>query len=526
MKVVIPSAGIGSRIGPYTKTMNKALVQTGLLPAIARIIMMFPKNVEFVIILGYCGSHVEQACLSIFPDRNFKFITVEKFDGDGSGLGYSLLAAEQELQCPFIFCPNDTIINTDNLILDPSVLGNWAAYYEVTETDDIPIEQYRTLSISNEKVVNFNPKGLDFTSAYTGMCGVKDFQIFWENMKKKDALVVGESYGLKHLPEINAIKITEWYDTGNLKSIQRAKEKFKLENVNILEKEDEAIWFCQNRVTKFHVDDKFITDRCQRLNFLHPDLFPSIIATSKNTYSYEHIEGIIFSKAINNNLVFQLLDEMQNKLWSVAPKDDLDNVKTSILSFYKTKTIERVEYYLNRFEKVDGQVTINGITCNPVLGYLKSKNWDRVVQKTIIGRFHGDFHSENILFTGTAFKLIDWRQNFGSLGLEFGDVYYDLGKFLHGLIVSHQKVSADQFGIQNINEHEMRINIDQNFINTEAIGALKLWCVNNRYDFEHVQFITALIYLNVAGLHEHPYSDFLFNLGKLLLTKWSTSHEA
>ena len=52
-KVVIPSAGLGSRIGPYSKFLNKALVTIGDKPAIAKVIEKFPIEIEIIILIGY-----------------------------------------------------------------------------------------------------------------------------------------------------------------------------------------------------------------------------------------------------------------------------------------------------------------------------------------------------------------------------------------------------------------------------------------------------------------------------------------
>ena len=51
-KIVIPTAGLGTRVGPYSKFMNKALVSIGGKPSIVRIIEQFDASVEVVIILG------------------------------------------------------------------------------------------------------------------------------------------------------------------------------------------------------------------------------------------------------------------------------------------------------------------------------------------------------------------------------------------------------------------------------------------------------------------------------------------
>jgi hypothetical protein len=44
-----------------------------------------------------------------------------------------------------------------------------------------------------------------------------------------------------------------------------------------------------------------------------------------------------------------------------------------------------------------------------------------------------------------------------------------------------------------------------------------MWLKKEGYDVKKVNIITALIFINIAPLHHHPYSIFLFFLGKLLL---------
>ena len=108
-KLVIPTAGIGSRIGPYTKFKNKALVSIGLKPAIARVIENFTDASEIIILTGYEAESLKDVVLSFYPSLNIKFIHVENYCGEGSGLGLTLQHAMEHLQCPFIFTPNDAI---------------------------------------------------------------------------------------------------------------------------------------------------------------------------------------------------------------------------------------------------------------------------------------------------------------------------------------------------------------------------------------------------------------------------------
>ena len=64
------------------------------------------------------------------------------------------------------------------------------------------------------------------------------------------------------------------------------------------------------------------------------------------------------------------------------------------------------------------------------------------------GRFHGDLHFENILWEKKKkFTFLDWRQDFNG-NLYIGDIYYDLAKLLHGMIISHEIIHKKQFFIK------------------------------------------------------------------------------
>lgn len=64
------------------------------------------------------------------------------------------------------------------------------------------------------------------------------------------------------------------------------------------------------------------------------------------------------------------------------------------------------------------------------------------------GRFHGDFHFENIIYSSSKdkFTFLDWRQDFGG-DLKNGDIYYDFAKLMHGLIINHKIIDDNHFSI-------------------------------------------------------------------------------
>ena len=519
-KLLLPCAGTGSRLQTLTQSRNKALITLGTLPVICHILKQFADDVEVIVPLGFNGDHVRQVLLSIFPNKKIQFINVENFEGPGSGLGHTLSVAQAELQCPFIFIPNDTIIDFSDLDHLQVLSKDWVAYYKKTNGDSVPKDEYRTLEISENIVSQINPKGFSSNNIYLGVAGINDYRTFWENMKDPRSVEIGEAFGLNGMKRVVACQISKWYDTGNLQSLAKAKKDFKEKDYNILEKEDEAIWFLGNRVYKFHVDEKFIKDRIKRLNFLPEKMMPKILFSKKNLYCYEKIEGQIFSQVITEKKFLNLMDNSQTKIWSKrSNRHSADEINSCLDDFYKKKTLKRVKQFLKKYEVNDKEIIINDKLCPAVERQLLDLDWDTVYSKAIIANFHGDFHSENILHSSEGFLLIDWRQNFGQLGWESGDVYYDLSKMLHGLIVAHPQVDKDNYSVNWVSQDKIRIEIHQNLENIECIKIMKAWCGQNGYDFNHVELLTALIYLNICALHHQPYAEFLFYLGRKLLTK-------
>ena len=505
-RVLIPTAGIGSRLNKYSKNINKALVSISHKPAISYIIEKFDKEMEFVIPLGYKGNIVRSFLELTYPDRKFIFVEIDDYN---IGLGYTILKCEEYLQMPFIFISNDTIVLED--IPKPS--NNWMGYSIPTDSS-----QYRSIIINDNKVLDICAKGASGdVKPYIGVCGVYNYTKFWNSMKigiPNGSYDIGESYGLRYLlyDNIQAINFT-WFDTGNIESLNKTKEYFKnksLIDANILEKEDEAIWFIDNKVVKFSTDLEFIKNRVSRAIDIK-GYVPKILGYSDNIYVYEKVDGDVLSKMPHT---FNSFLEYMIPFWKInlnVVKEEFNNI---CMSFYKDKTYKRVHQYLTSFEHIDSVDVINGNEVPKVIDILDSLDWD-YISNGIPVRYHGDLHFENILVTNDSFKLLDWRQDFGGI-IDFGDIYYDFAKLNHGLIISHEIVDRNLYSVDkngnNIKYEFMRKN---SIVECEKI--FKNWIIRNGYDYKKVQILTALIYLNIAALHHYPYSTLLFYLGKNML---------
>jgi NDP-sugar pyrophosphorylase family protein len=147
-KVLITTSGLGSRLGELTDYTNKSLIRVTDKPAISHIIESYPEDTKFVITLGHFGSHIKQFLQLAYPNRNFTFVEIDKYKGEGSSLGYSILKCKQELQCPFIFHASDTIIEKYN----PEAPGH--NYVICAHKKDS--SQYRTVNLSIGRLVIIN----------------------------------------------------------------------------------------------------------------------------------------------------------------------------------------------------------------------------------------------------------------------------------------------------------------------------------------------------------------------------------
>ena len=103
MLVLIPSAGVGSRLDYHTQHYNKAMIQIGDVPVISHVIESYPENTEFIIMLGYKGEHIKQYLNLVYKNRKFIFKEVKNYNGKGSGLTLTLKKALPLINRPFFF---------------------------------------------------------------------------------------------------------------------------------------------------------------------------------------------------------------------------------------------------------------------------------------------------------------------------------------------------------------------------------------------------------------------------------------
>lgn len=514
MKVLIPTAGRGARLGELTSHYNKAILSIGKRPVISYIIDQYPQGTEFVIALGYKGDYIRQYLELAYPKTSFTFVDVDNFDGPGSGLGYTLRQCKPYLDQEFIFHANDAIVFDDVLGL-PMDIDTLFLFRDRPDP-----KKYRTVSIDPEthRVTQIHDKTenpLKNVFNYIGVAYIKTYKRFVDFLDDI-SVRIGESDYFMHNPdiEVSAHFVDKWYDIGNIEQLRLALNE--LSDFSNLSKPDEAIYFKEAKVYKFSIDESFIQKRVERASLLN-GVVPEIVGSSKNFYVYEYVPGVLLSEEVSVLPDFQsLLNWSLKTLWKPIKlnQKEQNGFENTCFEFYYEKTMDRLDKFYSIYDFKDLSEEINGVKTPEIATILEMIDWSDL-KRGVPVLFHGDYHFENILRTKTGFKLLDWRQGFGN-EIRYGDLYYDLAKLLHGLIISHPIIRDEKFTVQ-VNDQKVSFDFHRKQSLIECEKYFHEFVEKQGWSWERTMILTALIYLNIAGLHHYPYSYLLYYLGKSML---------
>ena len=508
-KFCILAAGKGTR-NNNVQGLHKALLPLENKPVISHIIDRLDKKVEIVIAVGYKSEQIKSYLNEVHSDRNITYVDVDNYDGQGSGPGYSLLSCKDELQSPFIFTSVDTLVDED--IAFKYVGDNWLG---VSEVDNDSSMNY--CLVRGTKYLDSLYYGTG-NRAYVGMAGITDYDEFWNSLENQK--IVNDEYQVIHgfdgLDKIRLIDFT-WYDTGNNKSYDETRKVFN--NEVVANKSDEVLFIDNNMVVKYFDDKNKISLREQRVQHLN-ETCPDIKRINDNMYSYDYINGELLSNVTDENTLRDFLEWCEKNLFiKKSPDSDFDN---NCFEMYTNKTNQRIDKLID--SELDKVTIINGIEVEPIKTMLSKIDWKSLCDNSIASSFHGDLQPENIIYNPTKneFTLIDWRQSVGS-SIEVGDVYYDLGKLYHAIMINGQSILKDMFSYERSG-----YSVDLNFYAknnlVEFMKIFENFCNDYQYDWKRVQLLGILQYFSICTLYDNfkggYYGDFLFLYGKYLLAKY------
>ncbi len=248
MKVIIPVAGLGSRLKPHTFTTPKPLMKVAGKPIIDYVLTDIKKLKpdEIIIVVGYYKEKIKQYVDKNFSQLNCKYVEQEIMDGDGGAIRLALkkLKSDDEL---YIIFGADTLIDFD-----------LKKELKKTEQFDAMIFGKRVKNPSNYGIMNLSKSGevigveekpkspksnLAIIGAYYFKSAKKVKELL-DDFYRKDIKVknefklvqVVESYIKDNSLNIGTIEVKDWFDCGRIEVLLEANRYFLEKNSKNKEK--------------------------------------------------------------------------------------------------------------------------------------------------------------------------------------------------------------------------------------------------------------------------------------------------
>lgn len=494
--VIIPTAGTGSRMGNYTKNLNKALLPYKDKPILAHIIDQFPNDTNFIIPLGFLADQVVDFCKVAYKEKSITFLDVA-WDTEESGTGYTLLQCKDYISGPFWYIPCDTYFNEPVL----NKTSEFDCYFtkQVNQSDS---HLYTMFEVNDSTIQDITFKKTQPSSwhAFTGLMYIHDWDGFFSDLAK---LRTNEFIGVIN-PGARYKGLQTWQDFGNPEIYKLALAKSQKFDFS---KKDEVTYICNNRVVKWWLDDSVALKKYHKA-LENPNVFPKNCTHSGNFMAYDFFPGQTLYE-FNNPVIFkELLNWIKDKVW----KNTTQSITKDAWEFYKTKSLKRIAQFLEKYPQLPTVTHVNDVEVKPYDYYLNKIDWEYLATETLPGFIHGDLQFDNVIISPEGkYKIIDWRHEFAN-NIKYGDIYYDLAKMSGGFIINYANIKQHNFDIE-FNDTEVTLSVP----NIDSIemyqNILKEFIILQGWDYCKVRQLIPVIFWNMSPLHTAPFDMFLWYLG-------------
>lgn len=496
--VIIPTAGLGSRMGELSKSLNKALLPYMAKPVIAHIIDQFPNDTRFIIPVGYAADQIKDFCNLVYKDRHIEFVHVSDWVSEKAGPAYTVKHCLDSITEPFWYIPCDTFFAQD-IVADRN-----ANSYFVTSVPAEINHYYTMFDVVNDTIVDmkFKESVPVEWKAFTGVMYVHDWQEFKDRLSNNDSPEIIWTIQ----PGGKVEYLNTWLDFGNLNIYTQAVSQSQKYDFT---KDDEVTYICNNRVIKWWRDPT-IAEKKHRKSQTNPTVYPNNIEYSNNWMAYDYFDGVTLYQNNNPDSFDDLLKWLGEEVW----KDNSTDITKESYEFYKTKTLSRINKFLDKYPSLPSVTHVDGVAVKHWEYYLNNIDWELLCKDLLPGFTHGDLQFDNLVTGNDGYKVIDWRHEFAGV-VELGDIYYDLAKLSGGFIINYSEIKNNQFEV--IEEGTTVRLVIPNAPNSDIyLSKVKDYILSRGWSYKKVQLLIPIIFWNMSPLHTPPFDKLLWYLGMKL----------
>lgn len=221
MHIIIPLAGLGSRMRPHTYTKPKPLINVAGKPVLGHILDKFKgRNItDITFVVGYLGDKIAQYVAKTYPEIKGHFVEQKELNGQVG----ALLLAKGKVSGPTFVVFGDTLADADLNALEREQADGVIYVKEVEDP-----RRFGVVSLDAAGFVTSfieKPSKMDNKLVVIGMYFVKDGNLLMEcceelirkNMQTKGEFYIADALNLmvQRGARMRTSRVDTWLDTGN-----------------------------------------------------------------------------------------------------------------------------------------------------------------------------------------------------------------------------------------------------------------------------------------------------------------------
>ena len=445
--VIIPAAGLASRMKPLSRGVSKAMIPVNGRPLISYVVekILEDTNVSEIVIVENEIGDISEFTSRVYPDKNIKCVVQAEKLGPLHAINVGYTALEFE----------DTAITV--WLGDTICLDDFNYSYDFLAVHAVP-DPHRWCLVDEDGILydkpdNEVPTDKALIGVYNFVSREKFDKALTAGMKKPthkgeyQIAALLESY-MKRGP-MNLSEVHNWYDCGELNTYYESKAKLLSMTARSFNHIDVDTFY--GTVTKSSSDlgkaEKIEAEKnwFKNLNEAQSLFCPRILESPGGTLKMSLEPGT----ALNEVLVY---DNLRTDIWHEIIRKILQ-VHHDVFYSSTIQTVNRDEaakycfdhYFIktrNRLDDISKYVPLRKnqtrFLLDTALELSASPTWSQVM--------HGDSHLGNIIYDphSGSIKFVDPRGIFGQMWTQ-GDLRYDMGKLLQDFYCGYAMIVANRY---------------------------------------------------------------------------------